>query len=353
MLKSLLVFLGIMDPPRKQGKGSIRYAHPSHAPNSNKKMRQDSFTSSHVKNSTSSAYEQRSFYKKGVNIPSVDQIFPKYEEQVRRLTLSFLSQKGKDGASYKEIDEYIFGKIIKSRDVAFSCASQADYKEKMRDIRNEMRRERRISYDTDRNIWQFNSDVPVRALTPNEEMFLSRRGLGKGWVNIPNEMDAISWIHKEFSPTPEKFEHFCASILTTHCNVPVKITEKRPSGADGGFDLIGEMIIEGELRPVVVEAKCWNPQAQVGTDVLYKFRGAMDLHNIRHGFIITTANFSANLLKDAALFKGVEFELIAQERLAKIMLTRTTEPHGFGLHKTDAEMVYMNEDILRKAGEAA
>lgn len=362
MLRSLLISLGIISPPRKRGRRDIRYAHPSHASHSPEKPmpdKQHAFLKSSKDDSCAPLppppdYEKKSFYKKRKDIPSADYIFSQNEEKIRRLTLIYLADQGEGGASSKHIDSYVLKNIMRSHAIAAICENQEDYREKMRGIRNLMKREKRIFYDSDRSVWLFNNDIPIRETTQKEKGFLRHQGVGEGWANIPDEMDAIRWIHREFNRTPERFENFCVSIMKSQGRVPLNVTEKHPiSGADGGFDAIGDWSIDGKICPVALQAKCYAPDRQVGSDETDRFFGALLRNKIKHGFMITTATFSKKVKDYVSSYEetGAQIEMIDQKYLIKIMLSKATSPQGFGLHRTEAGMVYMNVDILRRAGE--
>lgn len=190
----------------------------------------------------------------------------------------------------------------------------------------------------------------MRDLTDKEQRFLATQGLGPGWRNIQSETDAIKWLHQNF--TPDEFENFCIAILTEHCGVPVSLTEKRRiSGADGGFDGTGIYIIDGKPENIALQVKRYGPDRQVGQDHCQKFVGALFENGWKHGIIITTATFSDRLYESVKINKerGIWVELIDQTRLAEIMLKKTDQPHGFGLHRTERGLIYINESILKRA----
>ena len=208
-----------------------------------------------------------------------------------------------------------------------------------------------IGYNSKSDVW-----YPKRkkAYEPSaqEKQFIERR-VGTGWRRIFSETEAIQWLVDNYSP--DEFEHFCASILTQHCNAPAKITQKRRfSNADDGFDAIGTIVVEGVSEKFAVQAKKYALDRQVSKDEFQKFIGALIEHDMNHGLMITTRTFSDRTIAAVEKMKAKDIwvELIDQSRLAAIMLEKSDSPHGFGLYETDIKGLYLHEGILKLAGQA-
>lgn len=204
-----------------------------------------------------------------------------------------------------------------------------------------------------KNTRNLKSPIRMRDLTHKEKKYFSFKKLGEGWKRIESTSDCIRWIHQNLSP--DEFEHFCISVLSTHCKVPIRITEKHPiSGADGGLDGTGEFQINGRTESVALQAKRYANSHWVTDDEGDRFVGALFKRGWKYGFFITTSIFSPQLKESVKEFekKGIFIELIDQKRLAEIMLMRQDQPHGYGLHCTDEyKLVYFNEGMLRDAAK--
>lgn len=193
-----------------------------------------------------------------------------------------------------------------------------------------------------------------RRLTRKNIAYFKHIGLGDYfWIYVPSRLFAAEWIYRNL--TPAEFETFCAALLSEHCGAKdARVTEKRASGADGGIDVFGRLTLDdGQDIPFALEAKCHNPNAQVGSDICQKLIGAMAGENIRHGFILTTGNISKNARNyiDRIHKSGTyKIELIDQDQLTDIMLRRLNRTHGYGLYCSDElKCYYLSEDILLKA----
>lgn len=192
--------------------------------------------------------------------------------------------------------------------------------------------------------------APVGNTTLKEKSFLKYKGHGEGWSRINHELDAIDWIYENFSH--DEFEKFCCALLR-HCNVyDVDVTPKRKSGADGGLDGIGLFVPNGHEVKIAFEAKKYQPDAQIGTDVCQKLFGAMSDKHIRYGFLITTAKISQRVQKLITNYEtnyNVYIHAIDRKEMARIMLEKGDGLQGLGLLKTDIGFVYMNKEILRQS----
>ncbi len=270
-------------------------------------------------------------------------------DSLKKIGLEYLKSVGSKGAPSHHVDFHIALTIAEKEELLGFLKDQLVIRDQLSLAVTELKNEGLIGFNTRDEVWYIKKDS--KKLTPKERAYLKAQGLGAGWINVPSKAYAIEWIYKNFSPL--EFEHFCVSILTSHCQVPVRITEKRPkSEADGGLDGIGEIELDGVVCPFGLQVKKYSLNSQIGDDQCERFIGALQRRKWKHGFIITTGTFSKNSYACIEDFKeqGILIELIDKDFLADIMLKQTTKPHGFGLHQTDIGRIYMNEAILRKAG---
>ena len=331
-----------------RSKPVLAYGDPSHDPNNTKKR--PKVKSDSLENKPSIKTKKRRSI--GVNISDKEEYIALFSDSqmLQEATLSYLQTQEQKGDFVSEINRHVVAYILGD---TLNVDGVLNFKE-VRDLLSKARRslgkEGKIGYNREQQIW-YVKKFKKRQLTEKEQRFLQLKGLGEGWVNIPTKIEAVKWLHREF--TDDEFEQFCCGMLA-HCNVQnVKVTPKRRySGADGGLDGLGDFKIESEIVKVAFEAKKHALNAQVGSDICQKLVGAMMEHKIKHGFIITTAVFSERAKKSVQNFKeneGYQIELIDQDRMAEIMIFKQDSPHGFGLHRTDKGLIYMNEDILRQA----
>ena len=322
-----------------EAKPDLRYADPSHDPKNRikKDIAQRKNTSSAVRTSQNIS-----------RIKVMEQLFGDKDE-LKELTMAYLDQQGRKGDSRAAINQHVALALTGDADLAESLLSKKSIRAKLSTARQELKEEKRIGYSHTQDVW-YSKNVKSRDLTEREQRFLAANGLGPGWRNISSKTDAIKWLHQNF--TPDEFENFCIAILTEHCGVPVSLTEKRRiSGADGGFDGTGVLTIDGKPENIALQVKRYAPDRQVGQDHCQKFVGALFENGWRHGIIITTGTFSDRLYESVKINKerGIWIELIDQVRLAEIMLKKTDQQHGFGLHRTERGRIYINENILKRA----
>lgn len=270
---------------------------------------------------------------------------------IKQISLDYLREVGSDGAPSHYVDFHTALTIAEEEELLEFIKEDAWIRDQLSTARDELKKEDLIGFNTRDEVWYVKKTA--KKLTPKEKAYLKAQGLGPGWKNIPSKAYAIEWIYKNLSAL--QFEHFCISILNSHCQVPVRITEKRPkSGADGGLDGIGEIELDGTMCPFGLQVKKHALNSQIGEDQCERFIGALQRRRWKHGFIITTGSFSKNSYACIEDFKeqDILIELIDKDFLADIMLKQTTKPHGFGLHQTEIGRVYMNEGILKRAAKS-
>jgi hypothetical protein len=269
---------------------------------------------------------------------------------LQEINLSHISKSGSEGISTYEINRLVIEEVLGGPAYLESALSIREITDHLHKARVNLSKSGMIGFNSGQKVW-YPKNVKMRNLTEREEQYLKAKGIkSQGWVYIPDKLEAIKWLHREFSD--DEFERFCCALLE-YCNVTnVNITEKRKSGADGGLDGLGEYFIGEETVPVAFEAKRHALMSQVGSNICQKLAGAMMENGIRHGFIITTAKFSERAKQSVENMEknnNYQIELIDQDRMAEIMICKKDSPHGFGLHRTDKKFIYMNEEILRKS----
>lgn len=327
----------------------IRYAHPSHDPKNRKKSEseKDFPTAGRIGDVyTPATYESN---PRTISIRAIERNF-EHRDVLKSITLSYLEKAGRNGADHNAINTHVALMVLRDRMHVDMALERGRVRALLAEARKDLKSDNLIAYNWDEKTWYIRPPL-VRELTEKESGYLAAKGLKPGWKNIESEREAVNWLHKNFSD--DEFENFCVSILSNHCQVPVAITEKRRfSGADGGFDATGDYSINGKQERVAVQAKRYAPHRQVGEEHIDRFAGSLIKRSWRHGFMITTGTYSHRAKASVEAFQqqDIWIELIDQERLIAIMLQRADQPHGFGLHRTDIGLLYINETILKKSG---
>lgn len=263
--------------------------------------------------------------------------------------MNYLNDMG--GLSGRDLNQMVCDDLLLDSQQSQSAIRDKSVREILSKYRNEMKRKNLIGFNTIENIWYVARKNKPRDLTEKEEKFLAYKGLEAGWRRIDSKMDAIKWLYSNL--TWLEFEGFCVSILTAHCGVSVSMTQKRESGADGGFDGEGEITLDGKKEFVAVQARQYASHNYVGEDHLANFVGVLNIRGWNHGFIITTSIFSDRAIASTNILKqrNIWIELIDGNRLADIMLEKADSKHGYGLYQTDIGLFYINENILKSAAQ--
>ena len=272
-------------------------------------------------------------------------------EGLEEISLLCVSEAGSDGVDTKNLNYRVAEQVFGNQAHAENAVKVKEITDHFHKLRVKLSKNGQIGFNKEQKVW-YPKNLKARDLTKKEERFLNAKGLdAPGWISIKDKLEAVRWLHREFSD--DEFEQFCCALLE-HSEVRnLKVTEKRKgSGADGGLDGFGEYSLGDETIPIAFEAKRHSPASQIGSDICQKLVGAMMQNNIKHGFIITTATFSERSQEAIREYRenhDYQIELIDQDRMAEIMICKKDSPHGFGLHRTDKDFIYMNRGILKHA----
>lgn len=347
--------LGIGNSSRSQRKPALKYADSSYDPKNLPKKKRKVIKSNAANDRIGYRKHQKQSAQKSM---SHRQLMAQFSDlkQLKGLTFSYLQERGKKGAFIIEINGHVAGQILKNRVLVEDALSQKKIRDQLSKARRTLGKEGKVGYNRAEEVW-YPVVVRTHKQTAKESRYLKPRGLDDSWVRLPNKIEAIKWLHLNF--TPDEFEQFCCAILGEHCGGKnFQTTEKRKgSGADGGIDGVGEMYVEetGKVENIAFEAKRYKPSEQLGSDICQKLVGAMQGKKVKYGFIITTCIFSKNSIDYIETINNdedvkIKIEMIDQERLAEIMIYKKDSQHGFGLHRTEEKhIIYMNEGILRNA----
>lgn len=305
-------------------KPDLRYAHPSHADHTPKPAAPKPKPAKMLKAPTNAVLAML-----------------KDTQKLQDLTLTCIQDAGSKGLAYDAVNRAVLQALTGIPQDGSGFDADKSVRARLGEIRRQMKEAGKIGYNAKQAVWYVKKANKPAPKDPTKT----------GWKPIKTELEAIKYLHANL--TPLQFEHFCAEILTNHCKVPIKVTEKRPgSGADGGFDGIGEYTIDGQIQPVVLQVKRTAPNKQVGSNDWQCFIGAALLGDYRHCIMMTTGTFSANLMQAVAKSRdlGFQVELVDQNRLAHIMLSTGDNNRGFGLYRAPDGKLWLNTKILSAAG---
>lgn len=328
---------------RADGVGSepdIRYSDPTHDPRHLTKSRSSSVGIKVDRSLVANSQPNR------LNRNELDALFSN-EQRLYDLTLGYIARAGLAGVSRYDINNYIVSLLISDSVLAEKYKSKKWVRAKLADCRKSLKHAGKIFYDDKLELWALAKTFDDNDRHSNGNS--NKYGLGSGWVKINDPLDVVYWMHKNYRP--DDYENFAVRVLSDHCGVPVSLTEKRRySGADGGFDAVGVYNINGIPKNIAVQVKLYSPERQVGEDQCDRFAGALIKRDWQYGILITTGKFSKRCQESVAAFKLKNYwiELIDQDRLVQIMLSKSSNSQGFGLCKFPSGEVFMNELQLRQ-----
>ena len=269
--------------------------------------------------------------------------------ETKNVVISYLKKAGNKGLSDKNLNEAVCNEILDHSIYADQVSRMKNVRAYLYKIKSDLREHELIYFSHKKWIHKKTES----ALSEKETRFLYVMGLKPDdFVRVPNKQFIIDWIYKTF--TDAEFEQFCCALLQHIDGRNVRVTEKRKSGADGGFDGQGFYVLsEGEEVPFIFEAKQYNPKSQVGDDICKKLFATMAEKEIKHGVIITTAQMSKRsyaFAKDTVRTKfNMDMDFIDQDKMVEIMTYREETPHGLGIFKSDFGFYYMNKALIKQA----
>lgn len=111
--------------------------------------------------------------------------------------------------------------------------------------------------------------------------------------------------------TPGAFEELVSQLLAEMGFEMVEVTKL---SGDGGIDVRGTLVVGDAIRiKMAVQAKRWNPKHRVQSPVVQQVRGSLGAHE--QGLIITTSDFTAGAVKEAAQPNKTPIALMNGEQL--------------------------------------
>lgn len=171
------------------------------------------------------------------------------------------------------------------------------FKPAMQEALNKLKAEKKIGFKEKKRLWKLrikSKKVKLHPLSEKEIAYFEREGLGEGWYRLNDNKtgrDAIKWIHQNYDW--EEFEKFCCDVLT-HVGIKnASLSEKDPeTGADGGIDGYGTLLLDGEDVPITIQAKRYNPDYKLGVKDARDFVSATIAKTVTHRFLVCTCDLT-------------------------------------------------------------
>lgn len=139
------------------------------------------------------------------------------------------------------------------------------------------------------------------------------------------------------SMQPDEFEELISLLLGEMGFEMVEVTKY---SNDGGIDVRGTLVVGGVVRnKMAVQVKKWKPKNNIQAPVIQQVRGSLGVHE--QGLIITTSDFSAGAIKEAAKSDKTPIALMNGEQLVKELIA-----HGIGVHHSTMELYEVDESFF-------
>ena len=136
---------------------------------------------------------------------------------------------------------------------------------------------------------------------------------------------------------PGEFEELISQLLAEMGFEMVKVTKL---SGDGGIDVRGTLVVGDVVRiKMAVQVKKWKLKNNILAPVVQQVRGSLGAHE--QGLIITTSDFSAGAMKEAAEPDKTPIALMNGEQLVMLLME-----HGIGVHRSAPDLFEIDEEAL-------
>jgi restriction system protein len=136
---------------------------------------------------------------------------------------------------------------------------------------------------------------------------------------------------------PGEFEELISQLLAEMGFEMVEVTKL---SGDGGIDVRGTLVVGDVVRiKMAVQVKKWKLKNNILAPVVQQVRGSLGAHE--QGLIITTSDFSAGAIKEAAQPDKTPIALMNGEQLVLLLME-----HGIGVHRSAPDLFEIDEDVL-------
>lgn len=135
--------------------------------------------------------------------------------------------------------------------------------------------------------------------------------------------------------TPGEFEELVSELLAEMGFEMIEVTKL---SGDGGIDVRGTLVVGDVVRiKMAVQVKKWKLKNNIQAPVVQQVRGSLGVHE--HGLIITTSDFSAGAIKEAAQSDKTPIALMNGEQLVILLIE-----HGIGVHRSSPDLFELNDE---------
>jgi len=135
---------------------------------------------------------------------------------------------------------------------------------------------------------------------------------------------------------PGEFEELISQLLAEMGFEMVEVTK---ISGDGGIDVRGTLVVGDVVRiKMAVQVKKWKLKNNILAPVVQQVRGSLGVHE--QGLIITTSDFSAGAIKEAAQSDKTPIALMNGEQLVMLLME-----HGIGVHRSTPDLFEIDEDF--------
>ena len=135
---------------------------------------------------------------------------------------------------------------------------------------------------------------------------------------------------------PGEFEELISHLLAEMGFEMVEVTKL---SGDGGIDVRGTLVVGAVVRiKMAVQVKKWKLKNNIQAPVVQQVRGSLGAHE--QGLIITTSDFSAGAIKEAAQPDKTPIALMNGEQLVMLLME-----HGIGVHRSTPDLFEIDEEF--------
>ena len=140
---------------------------------------------------------------------------------------------------------------------------------------------------------------------------------------------------------PGEFEELISQLLA---EMGFEIVEVTKLSGDGGIDVRGTLVVGDVVRiKMAVQVKKWKLKNNIQAPVVQQVRGSLGAHE--QGLIITTSDFSAGAIKEAAQPDKTPIALMNGEQLVMLLME-----HGIGVHRSTPDLFEIDEEFADYIG---
>jgi restriction system protein len=139
---------------------------------------------------------------------------------------------------------------------------------------------------------------------------------------------------------PGEFEELISQLLAEMGFEMVEVTKL---SGDGGIDVRGTLVVGDVVRiKMAVQVKKWKLKNNILAPVVQQVRGSLGAHE--QGLIITTSDFSAGAIKEAAQPDKTPIALMNGEQLVMLLME-----NGIGVHRSTPDLFEIDEECAVRA----